>query len=192
MVDTVRTIPEIQALLPDNNTKDISAQDLRDAVVSLDDTGWARYFDTQYTVGSPFLLASATDTLLPNNAGTVLNTQIPRDVTTFYSGGKIRFENGDGIAIRIDMKAKPTSAAAQALEFWLDIGDGGGPVPILDDLKLFPKGNGVERRMNVPIIGYAAATWASNGAVVHVRSDGPVSIYDISYTITRTHRGSRR
>jgi len=37
MTDTIRTITELQALLADNNTAQISAQDLRDAVKSLID-----------------------------------------------------------------------------------------------------------------------------------------------------------
>ena len=35
MADTVRTMPEILALLADNNTRQVSAQDLRDTIVSL-------------------------------------------------------------------------------------------------------------------------------------------------------------
>jgi len=189
MADTVRTIDEILALLADNTTGAISAQDLRDAVVSLDDTGWAKYSDTVYTSVSPFLLLADTDTILPNNAGTVLDDEKPRDVTSFYTGGKITGRVGDGILIRVDLAAKPTSAAAEELDIWFDIGDGNGK--IFPELKTFPKGNGIERLISFTVSGYTLATWTANGATLYVRCNGTVSIYDISYTITRTHRGPR-
>lgn len=47
MVDTVRTIPEVLALLADNTTGAISAQDLRDAVVSLDDFGGVTFVNSK-------------------------------------------------------------------------------------------------------------------------------------------------
>ena len=48
-----------------------------------DYTGWADYTDTQYTSGSPYLLAASTQVTLPNNAGSSNESQIPVDVTEF-------------------------------------------------------------------------------------------------------------
>lgn len=189
MVDTVRSINELLALLADNTTGNISAQDMRDVVVSLDDTGWARYSDTQYTEASPFFLPANTDTILPNNAGTVLDDEKPRDIPSFYAGGKITGRVGDGILIRVDLTVKPTSALSEFIDIWFDIGDGNDR--IFPELKTFPKGNGIERRISLTSSGYTLDTWSANGATLYVRSNGPVSIYDISYTITRTHRGPR-
>jgi len=189
MVDTVRTIAEIQALLADNTTGAISAQDVRDMLVSLDDTGWGSYADTVYTEASPFSVAEATDTVVPNNAGTKIETHKPRDVATFYNGATITGRNGDGIIVSVVLKAKPTSVAAQSMDFWFDIGDGIGR--IFPHIEGFPKGNGIERPINFSISGYTLDTWESNGATLYVSADGPIEIYDISYVITRTHRGSR-
>ena len=189
MADTIRSIDELLALLADNTTGNISAQDMRDVVVSLDDTGWARYSDTQYTEASPLLLLADTDTVLPNNAGTILDDEKPRDIPSFYTGGKITGRVGDGILIRIDITVKPTSASSEFLDIWFDIGDGDGRV--FPELKTFPKGNGIERRISFTSSGYTLETWTANGATLNVRANGPMSIYDISYTITRTHRGPR-
>ncbi len=46
-------------------------------------SGWGNYQDTQYTDVAPFTLASNIDTVLPNNKGSVIETQLPVDVATF-------------------------------------------------------------------------------------------------------------
>ena len=58
-------------------------------LVSIDDTGWAEYVDTQYTSGSPFQITTDNKVTLPNNAGTIRDSQKPRDVSSFYTGGVI-------------------------------------------------------------------------------------------------------
>lgn len=189
MPDTVRTIAAILGLLEDNNTGNISAQDIRDAMVSLDDTGWAQYADTQYTQGSPFSVLADTDTDLPNNGANAIQTYMPRDVNTMYADGKITGRSGDGLLITVDFSCVPTSAATTLLEVWIDIG---APVgELYRRLISFPKGNGVVRPINFTVSGYSLDTWEANGGTVKVRTDGPASIYNVRYVLTRTHRGGR-
>ena len=190
MANTMRTIAELYAVLADNTGGDISPQDVRDIVASLDDTGWAQYRDTQYTSGSPLTVATDTDTLLPNNAGAVLDAEKPSDVTTFYDGSVVTGRNGDGITISVNMTARPTSASTTILETWFDIGGALGE--IYRRLVSFPKGSGVERPINFTSTGYTLNTWEANGATAYIRANGPIEVYDIDYIITRTHRGSRR
>ena len=186
----MRTIAEVQALLADNTSGAIGPSDIRDAVASLDDTGWAQYADTQYTSGAPFSITADTDTVLPNNAAQVLESEKPSDVTTFYDGSVITGRNGDGITITVDLTATPTSAAATFIELWFDIG---APVgELYRRIVTFPKGNGVARPVNFTVTGYTLGTWELNGATAYVRANGPVDIHAIRYVITRTHRGSRR
>lgn len=189
MADTVRTIDDILALLADNVTGDISAQDMRDAIVSLDDTGWAQYQDTQYTSGSPLSISADTDTVLPNNAGNVIETQKPRDVTSFYDGTYITGRAGDGLTITVDFLATPTSASTTYLEVWFDIGGAVGE--LYRRIISFPKGNGVLRPVNFTVSGYTLDTWEANGATTYIRANGPLEVYNIRYVVTRTHRGSR-
>lgn len=59
-------------------------------------TGWASYVDDEYTIGSPFSVSADTDTLLPNNAATVIDSQKPIDVETFYTEGKLFFTSLTG------------------------------------------------------------------------------------------------
>lgn len=188
---TMRTIPEVQALLADNTTGAISPQDLRDTVASLDDTGWAQYADTQYTCsGTPFSIIADTDTVLPNNAGQVLASERPVDIPSFYNGSVITGRTGDGVLITVDLTATPTSAAATYVELWFDIG---APVgELYRRIATFPKGNGAPRPVNFTVSGYTLGTWETNGATVYVRSNGPINVCNTRYVITRTHRGSRR
>ena len=149
-------------------------------------TGWGNYSDTQYTEGSPFSVSANTDTNLPNNAGSKIETQKPADVTTFYNGTVITGRNGDAINITVDMKLKPTSAGTTYLECWFDIGGSVGE--LYKRIVSFPKGNGVERPLDFTVSAYTLDTWEANGATVKVRSDGPLQIYDIRYVIFRTHK----
>ena len=188
MVDTVRSIAALQALLADNESGDITAQNLRDAVVSLHaGSGWADYADNQYTSGSPFALSANTDTVLPNNAGVIRNSELPGDVSAFYSGGKIAGREGDALAITIDFKAVPTNPAATFLEVWFDIGGSVGE--LYRRIVTFPKGQDVERGVTMTTMVYTLDTWEANGADVYVRCNGTADLYDIRFVVARVHRG---
>tara|TARA_R110000772_G_scaffold27585_3_gene70054 strand:+ start:2187 stop:2726 length:540 start_codon:yes stop_codon:yes gene_type:complete len=151
-----------------------------------DDTGWGNYSDTEYTSGSPFSIVADTDTVLPNNKGSVLEGQLPSDVTTFYDGTVITGQNGDSILITVDMKATPTSAGATYIEVWFDIGGAVGE--LYRRIISFPKGQGQLRPINFTVSGYTLGTWEANGATAYVRCNGTAEIYDIRYVITRTHK----
>ena len=157
-------------------------------------TGWADYVGTAYTSVSPFSVTADTDTVLPNNAGTVIESQKPNDITTFYNGTTITGRNGDGISITVDFQAIPTDANATYIEVWFDITGGTGtPVNLANLYKriiTFPKGQGNVRPINFTVSGYTLGTWETNGAVVKVRSNGSVDLYDVRYVITRTHKAN--
>jgi hypothetical protein len=149
-------------------------------------TGWGNYVDTQYTSGSPQLIAADTDTLVANNAGSVIESQLPADVTSFYDGSVITGQNGDALLITIDAKVVPTSANTTYIEFWFDIGGSIGELyrrPIT-----FPKGQGEIRTMVISTGVYTLDTWEGNGATVYCRANGTASLYDVRYVITRTHK----
>ncbi len=150
------------------------------------DTGWGNYVDTIFTSGSPFLVAADTDTVLPNNKGTVIESQKPIDVTTFYNGTTITGRNGDAVLITIDCNLLPTNVATTTIEVWLDIGGSIGR--LYKRILTFPKGVGIVRPLNFTVSAYTLDTWETNGATVYVRANGTLSIYDIRYVITRTHK----
>jgi len=60
------------------------------------ETGWASYVDTQYSSGSPFSVTSSTDTVIPNNAATIVEPQKPSDIDEFYFSGSIDVSSVSG------------------------------------------------------------------------------------------------
>jgi len=158
--------------------------------VSVEDTipfGWASYIDTQYpNSGAAFTVSATTDTVLPNNAGTVIDSQKPADISEFYDGGLITGRNGDGLDIMIYFKAVPTNAS-QYLDIWIDIGGSVGE--LYRQTFSFPKGVGVERGiLYVLPSAYTLDTWQSNGGTVYVYSNFDMDIYGINFNFGRSHK----
>jgi len=153
---------------------------------SADTSGWASYNDTQYTSGAPFTLSADTDTALPNNKGTILETQKPSDVTTFYDGTVITGRNGDNLDLQIYFKATPSSQN-QWIEIWVDIGGSVGE--LYRQTFSFPRGTGVERGIMYSLASaYTLGTWEANGGTVYVRSNASATIHSIVYNFDRSHK----
>ena len=158
-------------------------------------SGWASYVDTQYPDDqNVFTLAADTDTIFPNNSGTVVDSQKPTDITSFvtvvdlgaYSHSKINGRNGDGIDIMLYFKAIP-SAQNQWLDIWIDIGGSVGE--LYRQAFAFPRGSGVERGILYALpSAYTLGTWEANGGTIYVRSNASTSIYKPNLNIDRTHK----
>ena len=149
-------------------------------------TGWASYADTQYTSGSPLAISGNAIVAVPNNAGTVIETQLPPDLTTLYSGGKIRAKNGDALLLTIDFAGTPSTATETHLDVWLDIGGAIGE--FYRTTVTFPKGNGATHRFAIALGPYAGATWEANGATVYCQPNANLSLYEVRYMIQRVHK----
>lgn len=148
-------------------------------------TGWGAYQDTQYSKVAPFALAANTDTLLPNNKGTTIESQKPTDVTTFYDGAVITGRYGDGLSLTLELTAEPASGTGTYIEVWINIGGSIG--------KLYPGTIAFVRgvtayNVNVSFSAYTLGTWQANGARVYVRSNTPCNLYNMRYVLTRTHK----
>lgn len=135
-------------------------------------SGWASHIDTQYpNSGSAFTLTSNTDTIFPNNSGTVVNSQKPLDITSFvevinigaYSHSRIVGRSGDGIDIMLYFKAVPSSVN-QYLDIWINIGGAVGE--LYRQTFSFPRGAGVERGILYALpSAYTLDTWEANGGL---------------------------
>ena len=148
-------------------------------------TGWAAYVDTQYTIGAKFTVAANTDTNLPNNAGTTIETQKPTDVTSFYADGKIVGRNGDGLAMQLFFYATPTGVD-QFIDIWIDIGSG---VKIYPQTFSFPKGAGQARGIMYTLpAAYTLVTWQANGGTIKVRSNASCTVYGMTYNFSRNSK----
>lgn len=150
-------------------------------------SGWASYADTQYPdAGSAFTVSANADTPLPNNAGAIIDSQKPSDITTFYDGSVITGRSGDSLDVMIYFKAVPSSIN-QWLDIWIDIGGSIGE--LYRQTFSFPRGAGTERGILYALpSGYTLNTWEANGGTIYLRSDSTLSIYDINYNFDRSHK----
>jgi hypothetical protein len=150
--------------------------------------GWANYADTQYTVSSPFSVASNSTVTLPNNAGTTINTYIPTGVTSFYNSATSKITPntlGDSYTINVRFSAK-SSMNNDFLEVGIDIGN---PTTVIAETKPFLKGANTEQKFNFVFPVFSLATFLANGGLVKVTSgSGTLSVYNITYFITRTYK----
>lgn len=146
------------------------------------------YVDGFYTSASPLNLTSGVKVTLQNHALTKIVSQVPIDIDSLYkaSNFKIIGRNGDGLNITIEFKCKPTTGAVTKIATSIDIGGAIGEIYPRDFI--LTKGNGVEHYFISSVSAYTLNTWEANGGLVKVVSDADVSIYDIRYVITRTHK----
>lgn len=153
-------------------------------------TGWGAYIDTQYSNINPFTLSEDTQVVMPNNAGSKLETQKPPDIATFYDETiqKIPGRTDDGIAITVAFKAKPLSASAN-VRIQLSIFVGGTVGEAYAQEYALSKGNGVEHKLTFNGIGFQLDNWAIQGGELRIIAfNSDVAIYDIFYVLTRSHK----
>ena len=146
--------------------------------------GWARYDDTQYTSASSYAFTTATEFIVPNNAGTVLNTYI-NSSTAYYNGSKLFAENeNDVYIITIAFKAKISNANGY-IDIYLQ-GGNGTPYERVRDIIVFPKGNDVEHTYTKQFQYYSDSDVVTNGLSVKMLPSDSGEIYDVIYFIQRT------
>ena len=179
--------------LPASPAGELSHLDVRNKINTVIDrvnniqTGWATYADTQYpNAGSPFSVLANTDTILPNNKGSLNESQKPEHVTTFYTGSVITGRNGDNLDIMIYFKAVP-SQANQFMDIWIDIGSPVGE--LYRQTYSFPRGAGVERGILYALpSAYTLNTWEANGGTVYVNSNHDLDVYGINFNFDLSHK----
>ncbi len=147
-------------------------------------TGWGGYFNT----AAAQVLVANTKVTLTNNAATVIETQKPVDVATFYNGSVIPGRNGDGIAIGIEFTFTPSSALASMMSVAIDIGGAVGELYLHEYPVL--RGAGVAHKVSYNITAYMLDTWQTNGGAVKVLADGPGSVTAVRYVVQRFHKAT--
>lgn len=145
--------------------------------------GWADYADSTYTEGSPFSIAAATPTLLPNDGVNGVKTYEPEGFTMYTPGppGKINGIEGTMLSITLNCVVEPTNVGTTYVEFWFDIGGSIGE--LYRRIVSFPKGNGAARPITLTTTVYTLDTWEANGADVYVEANNTADIYDIRYVL---------
>lgn len=150
-------------------------------------TGWAVYRDTAYTSGSPFVISSGTKVTLPNNAGTVLDSELPDGVTEFYDGTKLVPDLVNNYyVLTVRFKASYSGGTAAVAEFGVDIGQASD---IFQEVLQFPKGSGTVHAFSLVVPHYTGNDFVTNGGLVKLESiaGGNISVYGIEYHIAKVY-----
>jgi len=79
-------------------------------------TGWASYVDTQKTVGTPLALVAGVDTALRVRANTVIDSQLPVDIKTFYVSGRLIVTSVTGTFVEGETLTGGTSGATAVIK----------------------------------------------------------------------------
>lgn len=151
-------------------------------------TGWAQYADTQYSDSTPLVIVDGQTVTLPNNAGSKIEQYLPEGVTAFYDAQTLKITPkaaGDYNIITIRFRASATTSSAH-MDFGIDIGGSQGV--IFRDVKVFPKGAGVEHSFAFSCPGFSLNTFVTNGGQVKIGvTGGDIEVYGIEFQIARVH-----
>lgn len=153
-------------------------------------TGWAQYGDTQYGSASPYRILAGTDTILPNNAGQVIDVELPALVNSFYDASSQKItpvKIGDGIGIRVSFKAVPTQNGT-LMDLSLDTGGALGKV--FEERELLHAASVAQPVSFTISPAYAMDTFFNNGGQIKINVDQDVDIYDVVYVISRYHEST--
>ncbi len=192
MVDTERTQTEILALLADNSSGDISAQDIRDSVVSAranEGAGWAFYTEgTAITQGTAQAITASTRTLLLNDglgsathAGQIQNMIVP------WSSNKLNVELNCAYNVRVTFKGQIASGAGGEY-FVAELDIGGGIGVTWSGTSVFPKGAGIEHGFEFSIPLFARSTFVANGGSFYITPSVDMDLWDARVLVGRVYQ----
>lgn len=193
MPDQVRDINDLLSnLFQDGQTSGISAQDLRDLIVSsIGQTGWADYRDTQFTDAAPqVLIANTPNKVLIN--GLVNQTQeLPVGVPNLWdttTNTIVAANAGTGMLVTFETTIRRASGTGGwELDSWIDIGLPGG-------VRLYPRTQAADNGSNDKKVTWTTAaycldTWVANGGAIYIEPEVAAECYGSRVIIHHTHHG---
>lgn len=197
MPDTKRTQSEILGLLPDNTTRLISPQDLRDTVVSQranQGLGWEFHTETDVTESAAQSIAADTRTKIEcDGVGTLSATDQNTDIgSAVWDGTNHKFvpELNSAYLFRITFRVKTVTAGNNWVEVQLDIGSGGlgtGPVIWGTTCPLI-KGPNIIHEMQYSIPLFAKAPFPTNGGTFFIESNVAITLWDVRVFFARIYK----
>lgn len=157
---------------------------LTNELLSISATGWASYVDTMYTIGSPFSVSAGVTADLPNNSGTIIDSQKPADVVSFYQSGKITGRTGDNLDAMIYFVAVPSATNAE-LDIWIDIGGSIGAIYLQT---IYFRGTSPKGVLYSLPSAYTLNTWEANGGTIKIKPSVNMNFYGMTYNFDRSHK----
>ena len=145
--------------------------------------GWGTYKDGQYTDVSPFNIAIATQTVIPNTAAIKIEHP-PTGYPSFYNPTlqKYLLTDSDGFYdVRVKFKVV---ASNQPSTINVSMSKATTDTPFSEDRTL--RGDGKIQDMNFNTVVYGDEALATNGLTIYVKTyDRAISIYNIEVTIAK-------
>lgn len=139
--------------------------------------GFSRCLDTQYTAQTPLAIAANTRTAVPNNCGSETDLlRAPFADYDFIQNGVIRPKaSGDVFLIRLGFQIR-SQLMLNNLRLELDVN---GAI-FQDYRQSFAQSSGIAELVTVNFLGYAAASFFTNGGRFYITTTGAASIWSIS------------
>lgn len=143
---------------------------------------------SRYTVyKAPLNVLDDTRTLLPNNAGTTINTYL-NESTELWINDEIRpIAVGDAYDVRLTFVAEAGSNETD-ITLDLDINPGGTPNIIYQETRRLLRGSNTPNNFSFSIPIYTLNTFVTNGGSFYVTPSVDTDIYGISILIVKTFR----
>ena len=197
MVDTVRTETElVEQLFQDGQPiSSISAQDIRDLVVSvkhLGQTGWDFHLDGEFTSGAPRTILAGVrtkvtiDGALENRGHPVTAHAIPGHFWDTTTNKLVPPNINDFGFVRLAMVGQSTAASVNRFELELDVGGGSYPV-IWQETGVFAKGAGNPQNFNFNMNMFAGPEFVANGGEFYITPLADATFWTFAITATRTY-----
>lgn len=146
--------------------------------------GWGSYKDSVYTDVSPFVIATNTQVVLPNNADVKLETNLPTAVTTFYNPTtqKYLLQDSEGFySVRVRFKVQ---AGTQSDYINVSMSKDTTENPYSEDRIV--RGDSLVHEMNFNTVMYGDTPLSTNGLTIRVKTySRQISIYNIEVTVAK-------
>lgn len=158
----------------------------------IQESAWAFYDDSTYTVGSPLVVDGARTQVTIDGLGAFTEKRfLPADTTDFWSNNRIwPGEAGEAYNLRLDFTAKIADANGW-MDVELDIGDGSPIIVIVDTTAVFPKGNNAYHPFSIALPIFCLETFVANGGALYFNTEesvDTVTIYNIGLLIQRVNK----
>lgn len=147
--------------------------------------GWASYKDGQYTSSNKLAISPSTTVVLPNNAATVIETNLPFNTLSLYNKDtqKISLANVSSCyGVRIRFKVVNSGNAQEFINITLDKST--TDIPYSEDKIIRSDAN--PQVVDVTTQIYSDSIVATNGLTARIKSaTNSIQIYDVEFVITK-------
>lgn len=153
---------------------------------ALTDSGWAVYYDSTYTSGSPLAVNNAKVQLTNDGAGSSTNTDhLPTSMQNLWASDKVIAQKlGNVYDILIEFKADPGSPSDSG-DLIIDVGNG-SPVVIVDRLISLSRSGVNNVSIGFPV--WVLQDFVDNGAKIYFDTSATgdsINVYDFIIFIAR-------